>query len=77
MAIVTETYELNGRQFVRTWSDEGRYVVGGIPEAEYAEANDPADAHRVYTEGDIIPTDENAEQADKAEAYDILMGVSE
>lgn len=59
--IVQETYELNGRQFVRTWSDGGRYVVGGDPEGEYEEANDPVDAQRTYTEGGFIPIDENEE----------------
>ena len=52
--IVQETYELNGRQFVRTYSDAGRYVVGGVPSGEYVEANDPAEFHRAYAEGDVI-----------------------
>ena len=75
MAIVTETYEINGRSFVRTYSNANRYVVGGVPEGAYTEANDPADANRTYVEGDVI--EDNTELADKAEAYDILMGVSE
>ena len=71
--IVTEPYELNGRQFVRTYSDANRYVVrDGVA---YSEANDPAEFGRTYTEGDLIPETE-ANLADKAEAYDILMGVS-
>ena len=68
--IVQETYELNGRQFVRAWSDGGRYVVGGSPEGEYVEANDPAEANRVYTEGGLIPADEGEAQ----EILDILLG---
>ena len=68
--IVQETYELNGRQFVRTFSDDGRYVVGGNPEGEYVEANDPAEANRVYTEGGLIPADEGEAQ----EILDILLG---
>ena len=72
--IVTEPYELNGRQFVRTYSDANRYVVrDGVA---YSEANDPAEFGRVYTEGNLIPETET-DLADKAEAYDILMGVSE
>ncbi len=55
--IITETYELNGRQFIRTYSDAGRYVVGGEPVGAYTEANDPAELGRVYTEGDLIPDD--------------------
>ena len=71
MAIVTETFELNGRQFVRTTSKAGRYVVrDGV---SYSEANDPAEFNRQYTEGELMPVDESA-LADKAEAYDILMG---
>ena len=74
MAILTETFEINGRQFIRTTSDAGRYVVrDGV---SYSEANDPAELGRVYTEGDPMPVDES-DLADKAEAYDILTGVME
>lgn len=69
--IVTETFEINGRQFVRTYSDSGRYVVrNGV---EYSEACDPASFGRTYTEGNLMPVDEGA-LADKAAAYDILTG---
>ena len=72
--IVQENFTLNGRQFVRTYSDANRYVVrDGVA---YSEANDPAEFGRVYTEGNLIPETET-DLADKAEAYDILMGVSE
>ena len=72
--IVQENYTLNGRDFVRTFSNAGRYVVrDGVA---YSEANDPAEFGRVYTEGDLMPETE-ADLANKAEAYDILMGVSE
>lgn len=54
MAIVQTTFELNGRMFVRTHSDSGRFVVGGNPYGEYIEANDPVEYNRVYVEGDII-----------------------
>ena len=74
MAIRTESFEVNGRKFIRTYSDANRYVVrDGI---EYSEACDPEEFGRVYTEGDLMPQDEST-LADKAEAYDILMGVSE
>ena len=76
MAIVTETFEINGRAFVRTYSDAGRYVVGGNPEGAYEEATDPAALGRTYTEGDLMPVEES-DLADKAEAYDILMGEEE
>lgn len=71
--IVTETYELNGRQFVRTYSDANRYVVrDGV---EYSEANDPAEFNRQYTEGNLM-TDEEIE-SNAQEILNIIMGVSE
>ena len=77
MAIKQEHFDINGRDFVRTVSDSGRYVVrDGV---SYEEANDPAELGRTYTEGDLMPDEERdmTALADKAEAYDILMGVSE
>ena len=71
--IVQEHFDVNGRDFVRTYSDAGRYVVrDGI---EYSEANDPAEFGRVYTEGDPMPPEDIAAQAE--EVLNILMGVSE
>ena len=68
-----EHFDVNGRDFIRTISDSGRYVVReGV---SYSEACDPAEYGRKYTEGDLMPEDETA-IADKAEAYDILTGVS-
>lgn len=50
--IVTENYQINGIDFIRTYSDAGRYVVrDGI---NYFEACDPAEFGRTYTEGDVI-----------------------
>lgn len=72
--IIQEHFDVNGRDFIRTTSDEGRYVVrDGV---EYTEACDPAEFDRAYTEGGLIPEDERGEElAAKAEAYDILTGV--
>lgn len=68
--IVTEKMNLNGRHFIRTHSDEGRYVVrDGIA---YEEAIDPAEFGREYTEGDII--EGMSETEVKARAYEILAG---
>lgn len=70
--IATEIITINGRQLVRTYSTENRYVVrDGIA---YDEAIDPIDSGREYTEGDIKPIDEIEL---KAQAYDIITGVSE
>lgn len=58
--IQTETFYINGREFIRTYSDAGRYVVrDGI---EYSEACDPAEYGRTYTEGDVMPVEETAEE---------------
>lgn len=51
--IVTEQVTINNRDFIRTYSDEGRYVVrDGV---SYSEAVDPIGTGRVYTEGEIMP----------------------
>lgn len=56
MAIIQEEYYINNRKMIRTYSDENRYVVReGV---SYSEACDPAEFNRIYTEGDLIPTEE-------------------
>lgn len=75
MAIVQEHFEINGRDFIRTYSDDNRFVVGGEPYGEYAEATDPADLNRTYVEGDRFPDDMIAAQAE--EVMNILLGVTE
>ena len=71
MMIVQEHFDVNGRDFIRTTSDAGRYVVrDGV---EYAEACDPAELGRTYTEGELIPAEDL--NADLAEAGRILLGV--
>ena len=71
--IKTENLTINGRAFVRTYSDAGFYIRGGSPEGDYSEAVDPADLNRTYTETNI-PIEEEPTVEEKAEAYDILMG---
>lgn len=68
--IKTETVTINDKQFVRTYSDAGFLIHGGSPEGDYAEAIDPADSGRTYTETDI-PAEEDAEAQ---EILDILLG---
>ena len=55
--IIQEHFEVGGRDFIRTYSDAGRYVVRDG--AEYSEACDPAEFNRQYTEGDIITDEED------------------
>lgn len=57
--------------FIRTYSDQGVYIHGGSPEADYAEAIDPASLGRTYTETDIPIEDE---PIDAEEALRIITG---
>lgn len=58
--IKKETVTIGNTIFVKTYSDEDKYVVrDGI---EYAEAIDPVDLGREYVEGDFI--DEEAHASD-------------
>lgn len=67
--IVQEHFDVNGRDFIRTTSDSGRYVVrDGV---EYSEACDPAEFGRTYTEGDVMPVDESEAE----EILNIILGV--
>ena len=75
--IITERVTINNRAFIRTTSDEGRYVVrDGV---SYSEAIDPLDSGRVYTEGEVMPEEitDLSEVEAKAKAYDILVGEAE
>lgn len=79
MAVRTESFQVNGRNFIRTYSDANRYVVrDGI---SYTEANDPAELGRTYAEGDPLPPEEFDAQtayqqlrADLAAAKSMLAG---
>ena len=62
---------------VRTYSDKGVKIHGGFPEANYDDAIDPISAHREYTETNIPVDEEEPTVEEKAEAYDILVGVRE
>ncbi len=73
--IRTETYMLGERELTRTWSDDNRYILGGEPYGQYAEANDPTELGRTYVEGEFMPSEDIASQAE--EVLNILMGVSE
>ena len=68
--IKTEAMTIGMAAFIRTYSDEGRYVVrDGIA---YEEAIDPAELGRQYTEGDLIEDNATAD-----ELLDILTGDAE
>lgn len=72
--IKTENLTINGKPFIRTYSDNGYMVErDGV---RYAEAVDPAEFNRQYTETDEL-VEVMDETEEKALAYDILMGVAE
>lgn len=71
--IKTESFFVGEKEFVRTYSDSGMMIHGGVPEGDYTEAIDPAELGRTYTETGI-PIDDETTEADKAEAFDILLG---
>ena len=72
--IKTENLTINGKPFVRTYSDNGYMVErDGV---RYAEAVDPAEFNRQYTETDEM-VEFMDETEEKALAYDILTGVAE
>ena len=60
--------------FIRTYSDRGMKIHGGLPEGDYDEALDPIGSGRTYTETNIpIETDEGTVE----EILNILTGESE
>ena len=66
--IRTEQLTINNVIFIRTYSDENRYVVrDGI---SYEEAIDPASLMREYTEGAIITNEEDEPSNDIYELLD-------
>lgn len=69
--IKTENVTINGKQFIRTYSDKGMMIHGGSPEADYSEALDPAELGRTYTETDI-PIE--GDEASAEEIVEILTG---
>lgn len=70
MAIRTEFYTIDEKEFVRTYSDANRYVVrDGV---SYSEACDPVECGRTYTEGELITDGESG--SDIEEIINILLG---
>lgn len=72
--IKTETITIGDKQYVRTYSDAGMMIHGGVPEADYSEAVDLAELGRTYTETDI-PIE--GEESEAEEIVSILTGGQE
>ena len=75
--IVTEYFKTRSDGVIlnRTYSDAGKYVIQNETGIAYTEAIDVEDAPYTYSEGENIPVDTDTMHAEKAAAYDILMGV--
>ena len=68
--IKQEHFSVDGQDFIRTYSDSGRYVIrDGV---EYAEACDPAEFGRQYIEGELMPEGDRLIMAD--DILNILLG---
>ena len=73
--IITENVTIDGRQFVKTYSDEGMYIRQEQTGAMYSEAIDVENSAFTYTETDIpIEVEELTETEQKAAAWDLLTG---
>ena len=76
--LITETITINTHDYLHNYSDAGFYIEReGV---YYADAIDPINSGRVYTETDIPSPDSGEEDGDEAayaEAGKILMGVIE
>ena len=68
--IIAETIIIDGKEFVRSYSDAGYKIHGGFPDDNYNEAIDLVDSGRTYTETDI-PIEDDAEAE---EILNILTG---
>lgn len=73
--IIEEFFELNGVSHVRRYSDRN-VMIAAEDGVEYEVAEDLVSIGKVYHETET-PIDDETTIEDKAEAYDILMGVGE
>ena len=71
--IYTETFELNGRAFTRTYSDRFYIERDGV---EYSEANDPSEFNRQYTETEHELEEPNT-PSDEATESDYIKALTE
>ena len=66
--------EIINEKLFRTYSDKKVLTHGGMPEGDYAEAIDPIDLHREYTETDIPIEEDEEEPSEAEEILDIILG---
>ena len=71
--IKTENITINGRTYVRTYSDANRMIQQDGTGAVYSEAYDPVDSGRTYTETEELIEGET-DTEDYKTAFEILTG---
>lgn len=73
--IKTENITINGKEYIRTYSDSNMQIRQDDTGAMYDEAVDPVEMGRTYTETDVPIVEYYADETEaKARAYEILMG---
>lgn len=75
--IITENYQINGKNFTKYYSDNDVYIRQNETGNEYSEANDVEGVNYTYTETDRpieTDSDQGSEIEQKARAYDIIVG---
>jgi len=50
LVLKQEQLIINNKIFIKTYSNENKYIFGGSPEGLYTEAIDPAELNRTYEE---------------------------
>lgn len=76
--IITENVTINGRQFVKNYSNAGMYIRQEQTGAVYSEAIDIENSAFTYVETDIpIEGEELSETEQKAAAFDYITGRSD
>ena len=75
MTVVTERITINGKEYIRTYSDAGFLIHGGTPEGDYSEATDPAELNRTYTETDIPIEGETGNEVDPSTVVERLEAI--
>lgn len=71
--IKVETVTINGRTFIRTYSDSGYMIKQDGTGAVYSEAYDPVGSGRTYTETEELIEGET-DTEDYKTAFEILTG---
>lgn len=67
--IVIENLTINGKEFIKTYSDSGYFIKrDGV---QYSEAIDPAEFNREYTETDTLISFETSVNSNEATTEDL------